>query len=231
MALVVGLTCSLDEKDARARLTYVRAVVSAGGAPILLPPPVGVDEAGLREIVRSHLDVCGAIVLTGGPDPRTERYGVATHPAAQTIAPERQRYEEALLDELEARRKVPVLGVCLGMQLMALHAGGTLNQHLPDDTPSHADHMNDRTHRVEAIAGGPMPSGEVTSHHHQAVRDPGRLRIIARAPDGVIEAIDDPRRAHYVGVQWHPERTADERMGAAVFRRLVAEASRVVKRG
>lgn len=226
MPVIVGLTCSLDDKDARVRMTYVHAVVEAGGVPILLPPPGAVNDAQLRDLARRHLDLCQALVLTGGPDPRTERYGVPTHPAATPLHPDRQRYEESLLSAVDERRAVPVLGVCLGMQLMALHAGGSLNQHLPDDTPTAAEHMGDHTHAVNAIAGAPVASGVVTSHHHQAVRDPSRLRVVARAHDGVIEAIDDPARGFYLGVQWHPERTSDEAMGVEVFRRLIEAAKR-----
>jgi putative glutamine amidotransferase len=242
MPVIVGLTCSLDDKEARIRETYLRAVALAGGVPILLPPPGARATDSLKEsvsspdsmnaeplhaIARAHLDLCHAIVFTGGPDPRTERYGEPTHPAAEPLHPDRQRYEEALLTALDERRAIPVLGVCLGMQLMALHAGGSLNQHLPDDTPTHADHMNDRLHAIVPIAGAPIPSvgGAITSHHHQAVRNPGRLRIIARAPDGVIEAIDDPARHFYLGVQWHPERTTDPALGARLFERLIRSAS------
>ncbi len=226
MPVVVGLTCSLDETVGRVRTAYVHAVVRSGGVPILLPPPGPVDDPQLRDIARVHLDLCHAVVFTGGPDPRTERYGEPTHPASETLHPDRQRYEEALLAALDDRRAMPVLGVCLGLQLMALHAGGSLSQHLPDDTPTHADHMHDHAHAIIPIAQAPIPPGNVTSHHHQAVRNPGSLRIIARAPDGVIEAADDPARPFYLGVQWHPERTAESALGLELFRRLIAAAGR-----
>lgn len=237
MPVIVGLTCSLDEKDARVRATYIRAVVLAGGVPILLPPPRATDshkesvsspdstsDESLRAIARAHLDLCHAVVFTGGPDPRTERYGEPTHPAAEPLHPDRQRYEEALLAALDERRVMPALGVCLGMQLMALHAGGSLNQHLPDNTKTHADHMHDRAHAIQPIAGAPISPGTVTSHHHQAVRDPGSLRVIARAHDGVIEAVDDPTRPFYLGVQWHPERTAEPALGIDLFQQLIRAA-------
>lgn len=226
---IVGITCSLDEKEAKVRTSYLRAVTRAGGAAVLLPPAIGADDATLELIVRMQLAACDAVVLTGGPDPRTERYGTATHASAEVVHPDRQRYEEALLAALEARREMPVLGICLGMQMMALHAGGVLNQHLADDTPTHAQHLDDRRHEVIAVAGSALPGGSVTSHHHQAVRDPGRLRVIARAEDGVIEAIDDPARRFYVGVQWHPERTSEDSLGLDLFKRMItlAGAARV----
>jgi putative glutamine amidotransferase len=141
---------------------------------------------------------------------------------------QRQEFEIALLAELQRRPAAPVLGVCLGMQLMALHAGGKLNQHMPDDTPTAEQHRNDAVHDIRLAPGAAAHSliapGPVTSHHRQAVRDPGKLRIVARAPDGVIEAIDDPARPFYLGVQWHPERTAFEPLGKSIFLRLIQAA-------
>lgn len=232
MPVIVGLTCSLDEKDVKLRSAYLRAVTAAGGVPILLAPPGPPEvcpDVRLREIVRAQLDLCDAVVLTGGPDARTERYGAATHPAAVPMHPDRQRYEEALLAAIDERRSLPALGVCLGMQMMALHAGGELNQHMPDDTPTHSDHAADHIHTITPLQDTLLaslvsrsPGCGVASHHHQAVRSPGRLRVVARAHDGIIEAIDDPSRPFYLGVQWHPERTTSEALGVEVFRRLIA---------
>ena len=178
------------------------------------------------------LGVLGKDVLTGGDDPAMERYGVTTHPAATIEDPVRQAFDECLL----ARRAalvpdLPLLAICLGMQFLALSRGGTLNQHLPDDTPTHADHRDNRVHPIvpEAAVGDTvLRGGMVTSWHHQAVRDPGDLRVLARAHDGVIEAIDDPGQAFCLGVQWHPERTEDHGLGDGLFAGLVqAAAARV----
>lgn len=220
---VVGVTTDLhpDAPDrAIGRLSYVRAVVTAGGVPVLLPP--------VASLAWRHASLCDAFVLTGGDDPRTEPFGEPTHPMAVPVHPDRQAYELALLDALArlAPRK-PVLGVCLGMQYMALHAGGKLNQHMPEDIPTHEDHRHDRAHNVRPVVeGAPFPAGLVTSHHRQAVRDAGRMRALAVAEDGVIEAIDDPSRGWYVGVQWHPERTRAPALGQALYDRLVGAAKR-----
>lgn len=230
MPALIGITCNVDEKDAKVRRAYVDAVVAAGGVPVLLAPP-GSDEARIAAALLGRID---GVLFTGGDDPRTEAYGEPTHPAAVCVAAERQRFEEALYRALDDRREVPVLGVCLGMQMMALHAGGTLNQHLPDNTPTHADHANNHVHVVKPEAAGGDPGAlrlpregvGVASWHHQGVRSPGRTRVVARAHDGVIEAIDDPGREFYLGVQWHPERTADPHAGAGVIRALVAAAER-----
>lgn len=219
---LVGITCDLAETRgvlrAQCRPAYAEAVRRAGGVAVLLSP----DESAAT----AHADRCDAFILTGGDDPATETFGVRTHPAAHLVHPDRQAYEIALLRALErAHPEKPVLGVCLGMQMLALVAGGVLDQHMPDDVPTHADHWDDARHAVRPE--GPDAAwlaGEVTSHHRQAVSDPGAMRTIARAHDGVIEAIDDPRRPFVLGVQWHPERSGDGPLGLAIFRRLIGRA-------
>ncbi len=232
---LIAVTASVDEKDSRARRAYTDAVLRCGGLPVVLPVPGLGEDAD--EIAREYAKRFTGFLFTGGDDPRTEAYGQPTHPSAKTVAPERQRFEEALLRALDADAAMPVLGVCLGMQMMSLHAGGMLNQHLPDDTPTHADHTKDNAHPVfpAPVAEGhskptirlPAEGVPVASWHHQAVLDPGRLKVLARAHDGVIEAVTDPRRWFYLGVQWHPERTADPRGGDDVIRALVNAAAMV----
>lgn len=219
---IVGITSNLDRDSATVSLNYISAVERAGGAPMLL---VSVGDRP-AEAARAHAQTCDAFVLTGGADIAMEGYGEATHPAARTVRPERQRYEEALLAELAAHHPhKPVLGICLGMQLMSLHAGGRLNQHLPDDTPTAQQHAGNHRHAIRPEEGQPVLSaGTVTSSHHQAVRDPGSLKVLARADDGVIEAVADLERRFYVGVQWHPERTECDPLGQDLFRKLIAAA-------
>lgn len=137
------------------------------------------------------------------------------------VSPSRQEYETILLRTLSTQRPdAPVLGVCLGMQMMSLAAGGRLNQHLPDTHPTHADHW-DRDHAIVPTTHA-LPPGIVHSRHRQAISDPGSLSILATSPDGLIEAVGDPSRPFYLGVQWHPERTADHALGSELFRRLIA---------
>jgi putative glutamine amidotransferase len=156
----------------------------------------------------------------------------------------RQAFELALLEALDTARDNalgatgdrPVLGICLGMQLMALHNGGSLDQFLPDTLGESATaHQNDLTHPLivavnDSALGVPAgtTSWQVTSSHRQAVRDVGRLRELARAPDGTLEAIDAQDRLFYVGVQWHPERTEpnqDNPLGWGLIARLVKTAA------
>ena len=223
-APIVGVAAAIVDGRATVPLTYIDAIELAGGHPVILAPPA--EEP--RHAVDLALATCDAFLFIGGEDPVMEGYGVATHPAAVRESPRRQRFEEALLRALDVQRpEAPTLGVCLGAQMMALIAQGTLNQHLPDDTPTHADHVEDRIHNViPCVDDSPIKPGRVKSKHHQAIRDPGRLRVIARAHDGVIEAVDDPDRRFYLGVQWHPERTEQAELGIDLIRALVDAARR-----
>jgi len=191
-------------------------VAKAGGTPILLPP--------LPAMAHEHAALCSALVLTGGNDPLTEPFGAPTHPKAERVLPTRQAYELAVLHAFDERPEKPVLGICLGMQYMALVAGGELDQHLPETTPTAEDHTGERMHRVEPVDGSRLTAGEVMSSHHQAVCDAGALAVAAVAHDGVIEAVRDPSRGFYLGVQWHPERTDDYALGQGLFDRLVEAA-------
>ena len=119
---------------------------------------------------------------------------------------------------------LPVLGVCRGMQLLAVAYGGRLHQHLPDvvGTDLHRPALGVYgTHPVRFAPGsriaGLLPAlVEVNTYHHQGVADPGRLTPTGWAPDGVIEAVEDPARRFVLGVQWHPEHGADRRLFAAL---------------
>ena len=206
---------------------YVASVTGAGGTPVLLCPVPGPGEP-VEETARRHAELCDAFILSGGDDPATEEYGVPTHPKAKRVHPDRQRYEEALLEALaDEHPDKPVLGVCLGTQMMALAAGGTLNQHLPDDLVTAPDHAEGAIHPVWSVVDdGIVLEGKVTSRHHQAVMDPGELRVVAVAHDELIEAVEDPERRFYLGVQWHPERTSAEAMGLSLFRALVEACGR-----
>ena len=213
--ILVGVTCDTIEGRSVCPSTYSRAITSAGGVPVLLPCIA--DHAAV------YANAFDAFVFTGGEDPDTAPFGEPTHPEATVVDADRQSFETALLRELDRNHPdKPTLGVCLGMQWMALVAGGILDQRLPDTCPSHADHADDRLHAIRpVIKDSWLPTGAVTSKHHQSVECAGSMRIVACAHDGVVEAIDDPDRKFYRGVQWHPERTHHDPLGAAIYRALI----------
>jgi len=207
---------------------YSRAVAAAGGTPLLLPHE--------PERAAAYATLCDGLILTGGVDPDTPTLPEAwpgrgpLHARARMMDPTRQAFELALLAAVDATPNKPVLGVCLGMQLMTLHAHGVLNQYLPDTHDAAVvDRHRDGDHAVRLTADGALGTADATgvihSHHQQAVADPGRLRVVAEAEDGVIEGVDDPARAFYLGVQWHPERGDAGDLSWGLIAAFVAAAS------
>jgi putative glutamine amidotransferase len=209
---VIGISADLRDGYQKLSSALTDAVERAGGVPVILP--------SLPQRAAELAALCDGAVLSGGDDPIMEPWGIPTHPAATPLDPRRQEFELAFLAALDSRPRVPVLGICLGMQLMGLHCGATLDQHLPDTLETACLHRGRRTHPVQGALG----NGLVHSNHDQALSDPGRLEVVARAPDGVIEGVRDPGRPLYLGVQWHPERTADPALGPGLLRMLVRAA-------
>lgn len=229
---LVGVTADLIDRNGRptaaCAAAYLDRVREAGGLPVVLAPPLEADDAEAAEIARSWARRCDAFVLTGGDDPIMEAFGEPTHPKAAKVHPARQRAEVALLRELEETHpRKPVLGICLGMQMMSLLAGGRLDQHMPETTPTHGRHWGaEHAVRWTERSGGASRwagAGEAVVHsrHRQAVTEGGRLAVAAVADDGVIEAVVDRERRFYLGVQWHPERTNEPRAGQDLFRALL----------
>ncbi|MBL8874380.1 MAG: gamma-glutamyl-gamma-aminobutyrate hydrolase family protein [Phycisphaerae bacterium] len=219
----IGITVDVTETDGRLKLdvaqAYGDAVTRGGGVPILLVPRA--------ELVEPYLELCDGFVFTGGDDPRTEDFGVPTHNKAKPMHPVRQSFEVELLRRLRGLDS-PVLGVCLGMQLMSLTAGGRLNQHMADVLPTHAGHWG-AEHEVVPMESARTDGrfrfmGTVQSKHKQSVEDAGVLTAIASSRDGVIEAVFDPAKRFHVGVQWHPERTREDAVGQRLFDELIAAA-------
>jgi len=210
--------------------TYCEAVEKAGGLPVMLPYKADVS------LVPEYVDKFDGFVLAGGDDLDPVLYGQTYHPEAHPVDPDRQKFELALLAEIEKRR-APVLGICLGSQVMNVARGGSLHQFLPDlklDGGLEHRRLDDWGRRHDVTLEGDsqiaraIGKREIISNtsHKQAVDRLGRgLKITARAPDGVIEGTEDPSLPFYVGVQWHPERQNDEADHLAIFRALV-EASR-----
>src|SRR5689334_10561462 len=198
---------------------YAPAGGAAGGTPVILPPPSPYAESAAAVVAR--LD---GLVISGGADVDPERYGAAAHERTYPPRPDRDAWELALLDAAYAR-DLPVLGVCRGMQVMAVHAGGSLDQHVPDliGNETHdpgGDTFGDTSVRVapgsrlaSIIDAGP----EVACHHHQSVREHPGFTAVAWAADGLLEAMEAPGDTLRLAVQWHPEVRADR----GLFKALV----------
>ena len=211
------------------RANYCDAIQAAGGLPVALPHRAALAPA--------YLDRIQALVVTGGAfDVDPALYGDPGRHGSVTLKQGRTEAELALLRGALAR-DMPVLGICGGQQLLAVALGGTLLQHIPDALPEALAHeqpnpRHEAGHPVAVVSGTKLaaivgaPTMAVNSTHHQAVRDPGPHAVVnARAPDGVIEGIEDPRRRFCLGVQWHPEYLIDPGDGR-IFAALVAAAAR-----
>lgn len=209
---IIGLTLDFDEASSEYRLArdYADAVLAAGGLPI--PIPFGDTTAA-----GAYLSRCQGLVITGGGfDIPPERYGETRRAACGPAHPTRTAFETAICQAALAGH-FPVLGICGGMQLIAVASGGTLYQDLPEDLGISGHRREgpgeDLRHSVEAVPGSLLAELigtellEVNSTHHQAVRKLGEgVRVSARSSDGVVEAIELPDLPFAVGVQWHPER-------------------------
>lgn len=227
VAPVIGLTTYREDAawgvwHQRADLLptqYAAAVEETGGVPVLLPP---VGSVGAADTAVARLD---GLIISGGADVEPARYGADPHPRTAGWRADRDAWEAALLDAAEAAG-LPVLGVCRGMQVLAVHGGGTLEQHVPD-LVGHEGHSpgGDEFGAVEvATVPGTRVSGllgervTVNCHHHQSVRDHPGFVTAARAEDGTLEAIELAGDRFVVGVQWHPETAADIGLLAGLVR-------------
>lgn len=208
MPLIAVTTCNKLED-------YRQAVQHANGEVRIVDHTASVDDA---------LAGAGGLLLTGGDDVAPSRYGQPAHPAVVEVAPERDEFEIGLV---HAARKLglPIFAICRGLQVLNVACGGTLIQDIPGDVPGALEHsfkvpphtsfeyahdiwiegdsllaklMEERLNGADSCA--------VNSRHHQAVKQVAEgFRVAATAPDGIVEAIEDPAARYCLGVQWHPE--------------------------
>jgi len=201
---------------------YADAVLKAGGIPVVIAPVGGPTD------VRRLLERVDGLLLSGGDDFDTVKLGLGpTHPAAKPVPTAKQDFDVELVNAA-LLLELPMLGVCYGMQLMALVEGGSLHQHLPEDRPGCATHSGGVVHPVAFAADSRLrallevDSVDVVSRHHQAVSAVGpRWRASGVDPEGLIEAIERADHPFAFGVQWHPELSAEGGPNDRLFRALV----------
>lgn len=207
---------------------YVDGVRRAGGIPLLIPP----GEPDLARV----LGTIEGLVLTGGGDLDPQSYGGKPHETVYMVDTERDALELELARRLAAS-ELPGLCICRGMQVLNVACGGTLIEHLPDEVGEEVLHRApprtpidhavavEPDSRLAAVLGTTGFSSK--SWHHQAVRAlADGFRVVARAPDGTVEAIECPAKPSLLAIQWHPELDA---AASAVHQRLFDELVRMAK--
>jgi putative glutamine amidotransferase len=211
-------------------LTYLRALEDAGAIPMVIPPLP-------EEAIGPLLDRLDGICLSGGPDIDPLAYGAEPHPHLGPTEPDLDRFELSAARCADAR-ELPVLSICRGTQALNVARGGSLHQHLPDVTQEVAHRQQtpgtETSHPIEIEPGSRLAAAleddevevadklDVNSFHHQAIDRLGEgLKVVARAPDGTIEAVEDPEHPFTIGVQWHAETLVHRPYEAALFRHFV----------
>ena len=196
---------------------YASRVAEAGGNPILVSP---MTDLGW---VAKHID---GWLIPGGADMDARHFGEENHPTVELMNPKRWEMEDALYKLIDT--ELPVLGICFGCQFMNVKRGGSLIQHLPD-VVEHNDHSGGTVENYELVGASKLSSVtrvarvEGKSYHHQAVKQVGEgLSVVAKHTDGTVEAVEDPTKPFFIGVQWHPERTPDDEATKNLFRAFIA---------
>jgi putative glutamine amidotransferase len=195
---------------------YIQAISQAGGIPFLIP--LNLPEPSLRTLY----DLADGLVLTGGGDVEPSLYHHTPHPTQGDVQPDRDR-DEITVARWAAAEGKPLLGICRGIQVIAVAAGGELWQDLPSQLPeaslhryaynnqnsspedylAHAVELTPSCRLAQIVGGDPIWTN---SMHHQAVkRVPEPFRVTGRASDGVVEVVEHPGHPFFIGVQWHPE--------------------------
>src|SRR5918994_4034153 len=221
---VIGVTASLTESArsaahqplsrlVQADLDYVEGVIKAGGVPMILPPVV---EPQMAEVLLDGID---GLLLSGGSDLDPDYYGEERAHELGVTNPERDAFEIALL-RLALRRRVPILGICRGMQVLNVALGGTLYQDLSSQLGKDIlKHWQETpkwqpAHKIEILHNSNLAEitryqyVKVNSYHHQGIKEVAdSLVVTARSSDGVIEAVEyhDFSDQWLIGVQWHAE--------------------------
>ena len=240
MRPLIGITCDFDPGTGREAKVpgrrlhllydhYVQAIVDSGGVPLLLPTLAG------RESPVAYAEILHGLLIPGSPaDVDPALYGEEPHPRLGPVNPGRTAFEISMV-HLARQRRLPVLGICGGAQVLNVAFGGSLYQDIPSQVAKAYKHTGapERAHTVD-IAPGTRLSAilglremRVNSLHHQAVKAPGQgLAVSASARDGVVEAIEVSDADFVLGVQWHPEQLfPDDEASRRVFSAFVQAAA------
>lgn len=214
MRPIIGIACGHEAKEGRDRYyvntVNIRMVAENGGVPVLLPNPFDEDK------LKAALDMVDGLYLPGGVDVDPHLYGEEPLAGMGSFDPDWDAVD-VVVAKAALERNMPILGICRGMQVLNVAAGGTLYQDIPSQVPgalkhsqkgprwaaSHAVELDGESRLAKTLGATEL---RINSYHHQAVKDvaPG-FRAVANAPDGVIEAIESTQHRYAVGVQWHPE--------------------------
>ena len=205
---------------------YVDAIAEVGGIPQVIPP---LDEDDDLDAVLDRLD---GFLMIGGADLDPRRDGFMSHPTVKPLAKRREDFDRRLID-LIAKRRMPVMGIGVGMQLLNVSQGGNLFLHIPEDLPGALPHRDaiDKAHRhtLNLVPGTIMErvygDGEirVNSMHHMAVDEIAEgFRVSATCPDGVVEAIESTQPDWFAfGTQFHPEAATASALDVRIFEEFI----------
>ena len=239
---VIGITGNYEDLTCKLGRGYYDSVVEAGGVPVIIPPEAD------RHVIINTLGRIDGLILSGGGDFNPLWAGEEPSPLLHGINAERDN-AELLMAQLAYNRQIPILGICRGIQTLALALGGKVAQDISEVRGRDGAEVQDVKHSQDADRCEPThtvtldtastlysvykshltprfslhtPRIPVNSFHHQAVSDPGqKFRVVATAPDGIIEAIESTEFKPILGVQWHPECMES---GLPLFQWLVREA-------
>ena len=229
---VIGITGNYGELTCKLAEGYYKSVQQAGGVPVIIPPLADTDS------IINTLEHIDGLLLSGGADYNPLYCGEEPSPRLGGINSERD-LPELLITRLAYNRQIPIMGICRGIQTLAMALGGKVRQDIEEERGKREDvrcvkHSQDAdrsepTHSVTIQKDSTLyniynsQQLYVNSFHHQAVEDAGQLfNVTATAPDGTIEAMESSEHKSILGVQWHPECLAD---GLPLFRWLVQEAT------
>ncbi len=210
MKPVIGITSNIDSTTHSIQNTYIQAVITGGGIPLVIPTGVENDAKQITKLL-------DGLLISGGGDMNPHLFNEEPLPQLGNVTPERDTAELELVRQMLSLDK-PILGVCRGHQVLNVAFGGTLYQDihsqsasalLQHDQKAKRDHQSHSVHLEKGTLLESIAASEkimVNSFHHQALKDiPSPLIVSGKASDGIVEAIESPDHHFVIGVQWHPE--------------------------